>query len=143
MQSFNHLQGMSCSPRAAAELLRRVAEFDASGDLTRVRCPTLVLHSPRDSRVPFEEGRLIASAIEGARLEPFESPNHTPLPDEPAFEQVLRSIDDFVPGRANVHRLTNSGTGDAAAPSAAASRPNLRIVGVQGDPGAAPTGRTK
>src|SRR5262249_33898775 len=69
MKSFNHLQRISCSPRAAAEMLRRVAEFDASEDLTRVRCPTLVLHNPHDPRAPFEEGRLIASSIESARLE--------------------------------------------------------------------------
>ncbi len=138
MQSFNHLQRVGCSPRAAAELLRRVNEFDASSDLTRVRCPTLVLHSPHDSRVPFEEGRLIASTIEGARLELFDSPNHTPLPDEPASEQVRRSIEEFVHGGADVHVLA-----DAATPSAAASRPTLRVVGMQGDPVAAPTARTK
>ena len=96
MQSFNNLQRVSCTPQAAVAQLRRNADFDATDDLPAVRCPTLVLHSPRDSRVPFEEGRRIASAIPHARLEPFDSPNHTPLVDEPAFEHVLALIDAFM-----------------------------------------------
>lgn len=96
MQSFNHLQRVSCTPHAAVALLRRDAEVDVTDDLGSVRCPTLVLHSPRDARVPFEEGRLIASSIHGARLEPFDSPNHLPLPGEPAFEVTLRHISAFV-----------------------------------------------
>lgn len=98
MQSFNELQRVSCGPRTAADLLRRHAEFDASDDLPVVRCPTLVLHSPRDARVPFEEGRRIAAAIPGARLEPFESPNHTPLSGEPAFEYVQQLMEEFLLG---------------------------------------------
>ena len=98
MQSFNELQRVSCEPRTAADLLRRHAEFDATDDLPVVRCPTLVLHSPRDARVPFEEGRRIAAAIPGARLEPFESPDHTPLSGEPAFEYVQQLMEEFLLG---------------------------------------------
>jgi pimeloyl-ACP methyl ester carboxylesterase/DNA-binding winged helix-turn-helix (wHTH) protein len=96
MQSFNHLQRVSCTPQAAVALMRRDAEVDVTADLAEVRCPTLVLHSPRDARVPFEEGRLIASSIRGARFEPFDSPNHLPLPGEPAFETTLRQVTAFV-----------------------------------------------
>lgn len=55
-----------------------------------------MLHSPHDVRNPFEEGRFIAATIPGAKLEPFDSPNHTPLPGEPAYAHVQRSIVDFV-----------------------------------------------
>jgi pimeloyl-ACP methyl ester carboxylesterase/DNA-binding winged helix-turn-helix (wHTH) protein len=96
MQSFNELQRVSCGPKTAVDMLRRNAEFDASEDLSAVSCPTLVMHSPRDARVPFEEGRRIAAAISGARLEPFDSPNHTPLSGEPAFEHVQQLIEDFL-----------------------------------------------
>ena len=106
MQSFNELQRVSCSPKTAVDLLRRNADFDASEDLPAVACPTLVLHSPRDARVPFEEGRRIAAAIPGARLEPFDSPNHTPLSGEPAVEPVQQLIEDF---------LLKFGAGHAAA----------------------------
>ncbi len=96
MDSFNQLQRVSCPPKTAVALLRRIADFDATEDMPRVMCPTLVLHSPRDSRVPFEEGRLIAATIPGARLEPFDSPNHTPLVDEAAFAQVQNLIEEFL-----------------------------------------------
>jgi pimeloyl-ACP methyl ester carboxylesterase/DNA-binding winged helix-turn-helix (wHTH) protein len=96
MQSFNELQHVSCAPKAAAALMRRSATIDVSGDLPRLRCPTLVLHSPRDAGVPFEESRRIAAAVPGARFEPFDSDNHTPLADEPAFEQVQAMINGFV-----------------------------------------------
>lgn len=92
MQSFNHLQRVSCAAPAAVALMRRDAEIDVSADLASVQCPTLVLHSPRDARVPFEEGRLVARSIRGARLETFDSPNHLPLHGEPAFEFVIRQI---------------------------------------------------
>ncbi len=96
MASFNQLQRMSCSPAMASALLLRIAHYDVTEDLPKVRCPTLVLHSPHDSRVPFEEGRLLASLIPGARLEPFDSPNHTPLVGEPAFGHVQRLIEGFL-----------------------------------------------
>jgi pimeloyl-ACP methyl ester carboxylesterase len=124
MDSFNHLQRVSCSAKRAVELLRRIADFDATADAALVQCPTLVLHSPRDSRVPFEEGRLIAASIPGARLEPFDSPNHTPLADEPAFKHVQTAIDHFLrdavaPGQRDavrtVLRVVNAKRGSAAA----------------------------
>lgn len=95
MQAFNHMQRQSCSPSAAADLVRKTAEYDASGALARIHCPTLVLHNPDDQRVPFAEAQLIASSVPGARLETFESRNHTALPGEPAFESTLYSIIDF------------------------------------------------
>ncbi|MEQ1804529.1 MAG: winged helix-turn-helix domain-containing protein [Burkholderiaceae bacterium] len=106
MHSFNHLQRVSCEPRTAAAQMRAMSEMDCTGDLANVQCPTLVLHSPKDARVPFEEGRLIASGIPGARLEPFDSPNHTPLYGEPAYAQVQRLTEEFLLGASNLYRLT-------------------------------------
>jgi pimeloyl-ACP methyl ester carboxylesterase/DNA-binding winged helix-turn-helix (wHTH) protein len=95
-QSNNQLLRLSCRPAFAAGLLRRIAEFDATEDLPHVQCPTLVLHSARDAYVPFEEGLLISAGIAQASLHTFDSPNHTPVGNEPAFEEVHRAIDDFV-----------------------------------------------
>lgn len=115
--SFNHLQQVAATPQDASTLHRMMAAYDASADLVRVRCPTLVMHSPHDNVAPFEEGRLIAATIPGARFEPFESPNHTPLPGEPAFFHVMQLIDEFV-GGASVQPLSEG----------AAARPALRRV---------------
>ncbi len=120
-RSFNELQRVACSPQEAASLQRHVADFDATADLCEVRCPTLVMHSAHDARVPFEEGRLIASMIADARLEPIDSANHTPLKGEPAFEQINGLIDEF---------LFDSGARECIDPrQGAARRATLRAVG--------------
>ena len=117
--SFNQMQRVACTPQQAAALHRRVSYFDASTALEHVRCPTLVLHNPEDAMVPFEEGRLIASTIVGARLEPFSSRNHSPLPGEPAFEQVLSRIEEFLSEPSRSQQLPER---------LMRSRPDLRVV---------------
>jgi DNA-binding NarL/FixJ family response regulator len=80
----------------------------------RVRCPTLVTHAREDGRIPFEEGRRIASQIPGARFVPLETANHIPLEGEPALAQFLREIeallavpdDRAVPPLAGLSELT-------------------------------------
>jgi pimeloyl-ACP methyl ester carboxylesterase len=99
MRAFNELQRVASSAATAAQMLDAIARVNVAADLPGVRCPTLVLHSPHDARVPFEEARLTAAGIPMARLEPFDSPNHAPLPGEPAFERVHFLIREFV-GRA-------------------------------------------
>jgi DNA-binding winged helix-turn-helix (wHTH) protein/pimeloyl-ACP methyl ester carboxylesterase len=94
IQSFNQLQLDACSAETAAQMVRKLAEFDATADLPLIRCPTLVLHSPHD-QVPFAEGRLCATLIPGARFEAFDSPNHLPLPGEPAFDRFWSHIEEF------------------------------------------------
>ena len=121
MESFNHLQRVSCTPPAAVALLRGSAEHDVTDDLAVLQCPTLVLHSPRDARVPFEEGRLLASAIRGARLETFDSPNHLPLHGEAAFEFVGQQIEAFLLHSAAVQLLPRRRATDAPLPGEAAS----------------------
>jgi len=66
--------------------------------LPQVDCPTLVLHSLRDARVPFAEGRLLATSIPGARLIPIDSQNHLLLAHEPGWQQWLEAVRHFMPG---------------------------------------------
>jgi DNA-binding CsgD family transcriptional regulator/pimeloyl-ACP methyl ester carboxylesterase len=73
--------------------------IDVSELLPQVRCPTLVLHSKDDVRVPFAEGRLIATAIPGAELVPLDGVNHALMSDEPGWQQALAAIDHFLPPR--------------------------------------------
>lgn len=51
----------------AGRLLRATAQLDVCAAARQVKCPTLVLHPRHDKAVPFEEGRLLASLIPGAR----------------------------------------------------------------------------
>jgi DNA-binding CsgD family transcriptional regulator len=98
--SFNEIQRHAASPRVAARLIRAFSGLDASAELAQVRAPTLVFHSRGDNRVPFDEGRFVATSIAGARFEPLDSNSHVPLPGEPAFERLLDAMATFVmPGQ--------------------------------------------
>jgi pimeloyl-ACP methyl ester carboxylesterase/DNA-binding winged helix-turn-helix (wHTH) protein len=95
-RSFNEMQRLACSSAQAGRILRMVAHFDVTADLPRVRCPTLVVHARHDARVPFEEGRTLCAAIPDARLELLDTPNHMPLPGEPAFDALTAIVDAFI-----------------------------------------------
>lgn len=93
---FNELQRISTSPANAARFMRAFNTIDVTLLLPQVRCPTLVLHSTHDARVPFEEGRLLATRIPGAQFVPIESRNHLLL-DEPGWQRALAAVEAFLP----------------------------------------------
>jgi pimeloyl-ACP methyl ester carboxylesterase/DNA-binding SARP family transcriptional activator len=95
-QWFNELERISTSPRNAARFMRAFATIDVSALLSQVRCPTLILHSRDDVRVPFDESRLMADTIPGARLVPIDSGNHLLLADEPGWADWLREVRAFL-----------------------------------------------
>jgi pimeloyl-ACP methyl ester carboxylesterase/DNA-binding SARP family transcriptional activator len=95
-QWFNELERISTSPRNAARFMREFATIDVTALLPQVRCPTLVLHSRDDLRVPFAESRLIAEAIPGARLVQIDSGNHLLLEEEPGWRHWLREVRTFL-----------------------------------------------
>ena len=96
-QWFNELERISTSPSNAARFMRVVHEIDVVRLLQQISCPTLVFHSVRDARVPFEEGRLIATSISGARFVPLESNNHLLLESEPAWRRFVAELRAFLP----------------------------------------------
>ena len=61
-----------------------------------VKVRTLVIHARDDRVVPVEEGRLLASQIPGARLVVLDSANHILLADEPAWEQFVHELREFL-----------------------------------------------
>ena len=96
---FNELERISTSPQNAARFMREFNAIDVTALLPQVRCPTLVLHSRHDVRVPFDEGRLLASAIPGARFVPIDSRNHLLLEGEPGWRHWLDEVRAFLPSR--------------------------------------------
>jgi pimeloyl-ACP methyl ester carboxylesterase len=96
VRSFNDLQRMSCDAPQAARIVRAFSDIDASGYLSKVQCPTLVLHTRGDMCAPFSEGLLIASSIPGARMVPLETKSHVPTPGEPSFDRMLEEIEAFI-----------------------------------------------
>jgi pimeloyl-ACP methyl ester carboxylesterase/DNA-binding CsgD family transcriptional regulator len=94
---WNRLEQVSTSPANAARFMRVLGDIDVTAIAPRVACPTLVLHAVRDARIPFEEGRLLASLVPGARFVPIESGNHVLLEHEPAWQRWLEEVRAFLP----------------------------------------------
>ena len=93
---FNELQRVSTTPENAARILGVAQSIDVRELATKVDTPTLVLHADGDLRVPFAEGRMLASLIPGARFVPLESRNHILLENEPAWPRFLREVRAFL-----------------------------------------------
>lgn len=77
--------------------MREFNMIDVESLLERVRCPTLVLHSTRDMRVPVEDGRLLATRIPGAQYVTIDSGNHLLIESEPGWARAPAAIEAFLP----------------------------------------------
>lgn len=94
--SFNELERVSAQPETAASVFAALNQVDVSEIAGQIRCPTLVLHSKGDARIPFDEGRILAGLIPGAIFLPLESRNHIVLEHEPAFRECFGRIREFL-----------------------------------------------
>lgn len=97
---FNELERISTTPKNAARIMRVFNDINVVDLLPQVQCPTLVLHASGDARVPFDESRLLAGLIPGARFVPLESENHVLLEDEPAWLRWRDEVRRFLPSAA-------------------------------------------
>jgi pimeloyl-ACP methyl ester carboxylesterase/DNA-binding CsgD family transcriptional regulator len=97
IHSMSELQRRASSAENATRTVRSFYEIDVSASAPRVACPTLVIHARGDRRVPFEEGRLVASAIPGARFLMLESESHILLPPDPAYARFFEELRAFLP----------------------------------------------
>jgi serine/threonine protein kinase/pimeloyl-ACP methyl ester carboxylesterase/tetratricopeptide (TPR) repeat protein len=96
MQWFNELQRVSAPPENAARMCAAFHSLDVRKLAPRIRIPTLVLHSTGDLRIPFAEGRLLASLIPEARLVPIESRNHLILESDSGWVRFLSEVRSFL-----------------------------------------------
>ena len=96
-QWFNELERISTSPVNATRFMHEFARLDVTALLPHVKCPTLVLHSRHEVRQPFQEGRLIATAIPGAQFVPIDSGNHLLLASEPGWTHWIDEVRAFLP----------------------------------------------
>jgi pimeloyl-ACP methyl ester carboxylesterase len=93
---FNDLQRMTASPENAVRLRNTFGGIDVTNLLPEVTVPTLVLHCRNEVAVPFDEGRLMATMIPGARFVALEGQNHLILEDEPAWPRFLDEVKNFL-----------------------------------------------
>lgn len=114
-QSFNDLQRNCTSAQNAVRLLTEMGNLDVVDLLPQVKAPTLVMHCRDEAGVPFEEGRLIAGSIPGARFVPLEGRNHLLLEGDPSWGKFVKEVRRFI------------GSEDTSAlKSATASRPTAK-----------------
>ena len=96
MEWFNDLERVSASPENAARFMEEFSRIDVRPLLPGVRVPTIVFHCRQDGVVPFDEGRLLAAGISGAKFVSLPSRNHLVLEHEPAWEIFLRELGEFL-----------------------------------------------
>ena len=94
-EEFNELQRRTTSSANAVRFLETFAEIDVTDLAPTVACPTLMLHSREDRRVPVASARDLASLIPDCRFVSLPSRNHLLL-DEPAWPMFLGEIDRFL-----------------------------------------------
>jgi pimeloyl-ACP methyl ester carboxylesterase/DNA-binding winged helix-turn-helix (wHTH) protein len=94
-EEFNELQRRTTSAQNAVRFLETFAEIDVTGLAPQVQCPTLVMHSRGDRRVPLAAARDLASLIPDCRFVSLPSRNHIVM-DEPAWPIFLDEIDRFL-----------------------------------------------
>jgi pimeloyl-ACP methyl ester carboxylesterase/DNA-binding CsgD family transcriptional regulator len=91
---FSDLMRTTTQPEIAARILESFGEINVRALLPRVRVPTVVVHARGDARIPFEQGRLLASEIPDARFVALESRNHILTESEPAWARFCETFDD-------------------------------------------------
>ena len=93
---FVDLQRNTTTAENAERIRRACDDIDIAGLLSKVKVPTLVMHSRHDNVVPLEQGRLIATSIPNARFVTLDSENHVLLSGEPAWPKFLEEVEAFL-----------------------------------------------
>jgi pimeloyl-ACP methyl ester carboxylesterase/DNA-binding winged helix-turn-helix (wHTH) protein len=94
--AFDQLQRRTTSPENAVRFLEEFGRIDVRDLARAVTCPTLIMHSRDDHRVPIRFGEELASLIPHSRLVALSSNNHLLTATEPAWQVFRAEIDEFL-----------------------------------------------
>ncbi|MHC9294799.1 alpha/beta fold hydrolase [Mycobacterium sp. LTG2003] len=94
--AFDQLQRRTTSPENAVRFLEEFARIDVRDEASEVRCPTLIMHSREDHRVPMQFGEELASLIDDSRLVALASNNHLLTATEPAWPVFCAEVEAFL-----------------------------------------------
>ena len=86
----------AASTEDSLELRRAVDDIDVLDLAAKVTVPTIIFHCLRDALVPFEQGRLLAASIPGARLVALDSENHVLASRDPAWTKFVDEMEAFL-----------------------------------------------
>lgn len=96
VRRFSELQRLASNAENAARIRAVCDSIDVTGCLSRVRCPTLVIHARRDVIAPFEQGREIASRISKSRFVALDTGDHVPDFDRAVWRPGQEAVDKFL-----------------------------------------------
>lgn len=94
--AFDQLQRRTTSPDNAVRFLEEFAKIDVREQAANVVCPTLIMHSREDHRVPMQSGQELAALIADSRLVALDSKNHLLTGPEPAWAVFRDEISAFL-----------------------------------------------
>jgi pimeloyl-ACP methyl ester carboxylesterase/DNA-binding winged helix-turn-helix (wHTH) protein len=94
--AFNDLQRVTTSTANVVKFLDVFAHIDVSRLAPKVRCPTLIVHSRGDRRVPESQARELAAQIPGSKLVLLNSRNHILTAEEPAWQVFIDEVETFL-----------------------------------------------
>lgn len=94
--AFDQLQRRTTSPENAVRFLEEFARIDVRAQAREVQCPTLIMHSREDHRVPMTSGQELAALIPDSRLIALDSKNHLLTAHEPAWRVFLDEMNEFL-----------------------------------------------
>ena len=83
-----------CPPKAYVDTVQAIFTYDASGDLAKVKVPTLVLVGDKDDATPMAENEFIRDGIRGATLEVVPQAGHLSAIDNP--DEFTRRLSTFL-----------------------------------------------
>ncbi|WP_416978211.1 alpha/beta fold hydrolase [Streptomyces sp. T028] len=95
-EAFTAFQRQTTSPANGVRFLEEFARIDVSDIAHRVTCPTLIVHSRDDERVPVSQASELAALIPDSRLVLLKSRNHLLTAFEPAWDEFLAHVDAFL-----------------------------------------------
>ncbi|MGB7506323.1 MAG: alpha/beta fold hydrolase [Mycobacterium sp.] len=94
--AFDQLQRRTTSPENAVRFLEEFARIDIRDQAGKVECPTLILHSRDDHRVPMRYGEELAALIPDSHLVALSSNNHLLTATEPAWRVFCDEVETFL-----------------------------------------------
>ena len=94
--AFDQLQRRTTSPENAVRFLEEFSRIDVREQAREVSCPTLIMHSRDDRRVPMRFGEELAALIPEAQLVALNSNDHLLAASEPAWQVFRDELDAFL-----------------------------------------------
>lgn len=94
--AFTSFQRRSVSAANGARFLEEQSRLDVAALAREVRCPTLIVHSRDDPRVPLSQATVLAELVPDSRLVVLDGRNHLLTAEEPAWPRFLEEMYSFL-----------------------------------------------